>query len=678
MQPIIKFLFFFLAGYLLCLPGSVVEAKSIARKPDGTMRAWRPSRSPSSVAQLEQQLTPYFQGRIEGNRAYAMNVPTDQELFMVAQQWDGLSKEFKELYAAATAIPSWYVYYTSPGGNFQVHYAAQDTARLIVTRDTVSDTSDIFWQYADELIAYGDSIILVDSIMEYTDHAPDTTDLYGYGGTSGDWRKMVPLSNGVPDYIDEVAWALDSAWSMEIDRFQFPAPSSPQAVAYNVVVTPLSYGFYGMTFPGKRIEGSSQGYTSYMEVRHDWSGDEWKHLGYHESPELAVHATCVHEFFHAVQYAMAWNLRDRIYPDNYPLAWLEGTAVLMEEAAFPDIDDYIQYSRDYFYNATVPMLDDSHDPYFNCLLVMHLYHHTAGNPDIGFIRSVFTTSDAQRTDFYANLRTVSTLYGATWADHLNAFHTASFFSGPRADTIRFLPDAAKLPSWSYTPYTTPGARIVLDSIQPYAMGVFPLKRTIEHADSLQISFRGMGHSPDDPTGDQWAASVLLLKDDISQTETRYLTPQSDGSANLTIRDWHRYSGALVIATNGHQSERRYARVVFEPNSVASRVGDTLLIYPNPIRLSSAERTLKFEGKEITEVRVYRLDGTLVSRVQVDTLDGTLEGKGWLRTSRHLLEWTTRDTYGRSLTVGTYFFQLKFRNPVSGLTETIRRKLMITP
>ena len=50
------------------------------------------------------------------------------------------------------------------------------------------------------------------------DDSVESADVYGYG--AGTWREATG-PNGVPDYIDEVAWAFDSAWSMEIDQFQF-------------------------------------------------------------------------------------------------------------------------------------------------------------------------------------------------------------------------------------------------------------------------------------------------------------------------------------------------------------------------------------------------------------------------------------------------------------------------
>ena len=47
-------------------------------------------------------------------------------------------------------------------------------------------------------------------------------------------------------------------------------------------------------------------------------------MGYQEHPEYGVRVTCAHELFHAVQYAMSWDVKESIFLDDFPLSCIEG------------------------------------------------------------------------------------------------------------------------------------------------------------------------------------------------------------------------------------------------------------------------------------------------------------------------------------------------------------------
>lgn len=266
-------------------------------------------------------------------------------------------------------------------------------------------------------------------------------------------------------------------------------------------------------------------------------------------------------------------------------------------------------------------------------------------------------------------------YGTTWGDLLNGFHSASYFTGTRADPGLFLPDAAKLPQWNTQPVQSPGT--VLDSVHPFAMRAFAIRRTDAHGDTLVASFSGMGAQPGLPAGGTWSLSLILRAND-NHYESRVLTLATYDSHTLLIDNWHDYAEAILVATNSHPTERRLARVVFDVGAEPFREGDTLLVYPNPLRAHDPDPGVFLEGKEITEARVYRLDGTLLSQVKVDTLRGTVNGTGWTRPSRYKLQWNATNAANARLSVGTYILLITHRRPQSALTRTIRKKLMVVP
>ena len=81
-------------------------------------------------------------------------------------------------------------------------------------------------------------------------------------GRPDNWRFRYHGANGIPDYVDEVAWALDSAWSMEIDHFGFVEPiplrnSAHPSTRYKVaIVAQKDPYFYGMTYPQGQSPGT--------------------------------------------------------------------------------------------------------------------------------------------------------------------------------------------------------------------------------------------------------------------------------------------------------------------------------------------------------------------------------------------------------------------------------------
>jgi hypothetical protein len=144
-------------------------------------------------------------------------------------------------------------------------------------------------------------------------------------------------SNGIPDFVEEVAEAADSSYQHEIETLEFTDPIGDGEV-YDVYVQNLAnIGAYGLT--NNRTSGSyacnsnSPGTCIYIE--NDF-------LGYppNTDPEGdvigSIKVTMAHEFKHAIQFAQNnWQGNaDR---------WAEMDATLMEEVVYDDVNDYYNY-----------------------------------------------------------------------------------------------------------------------------------------------------------------------------------------------------------------------------------------------------------------------------------------------------------------------------------------------
>ncbi|MFW5813791.1 MAG: hypothetical protein ACOCXC_05615 [Fibrobacterota bacterium] len=496
------------------------------------------NKAPTSQ-ELEQKFRPYLEQRAERvnreprsrGRRHFSELPSRSDYYALLRSWEELSPQFRQLYKQATSIPSSFSSYLSPKGHFEVFYTTSG-------RDSV-----------------------------------DITDTVGFGA-NGDWREKQNGPNGVPDYIDEAAFALDSSWTMFVERFGFLEPLAapgPQGSSdrYKVMFMHQEDStFYGLTHLYGRQEGSDRGYASHIEINSDWSHPSWAPYGYDKKPYDALRVTCAHELFHAVQYAMVWDVSMNVNLDTYPISWTEGTAVLMEELAFDYVNDYIQYANDFFLNPRITFLDAnlySGTHYLNSILLKYMYEKAQPADSIKLIRDIFFANYEEKTPFYTNLELQSKASGALWVDLLNGFHTESYFTGSRSRPGMFITDAEELDSWSKPPVSP---SFESRTVKPYAMEIFSYKPLPHHTDTLKLFLKGQ-------TGDEnsrsWAASVIVIDDTATVLPVEL---NEDGEGSITLYNWKQRNECLVVATNGSSSQNRTMDITLESCPVTLDEGET--------------------------------------------------------------------------------------------------------
>lgn len=148
--------------------------------------------------------------------------------------------------------------------------------------------------------------------------------------------------NGIPDYIDAVGVAFDSAWIFLVDVIGFPPPPL-QDSTYSVYVQNLgSSGIYGRTsldtYIGKN--GLADRYTSFIVIDNDYSPFDSANgiPSFYTTGIDAVKITAVHEFFHAIHVGVYGVRFDQ-------QLFYEMSSVWAEIRRYPSIPDYVQYAR---------------------------------------------------------------------------------------------------------------------------------------------------------------------------------------------------------------------------------------------------------------------------------------------------------------------------------------------
>jgi len=402
-------------------------------------------------------------------------------------------------------------------------------------------------------------------------------------------------------------------------------------------------------------------------VNGNWSGLEWAGTGYNKRPYDALRVTCAHEFFHSLQYSMVWSVN----LDDLSFGWLEGSAVLMEELAFPDVNDYLQYITSYFSNPRIPLLsDDDNYVYMNSIVLKYIYEKgTGGGESIGVIKAVHDNNLAQKNiSFHKNLtKSVSEQTGREWASVLNGFHAESYFTGTRARQGMFVSDAGLMKTWRVP--TTTAAADTSANIDPYSVGLFMYEPQPDQGDTLFLSVSGQNEAS--ASGATWGASVITA-DGAGGAEIIPIDIDSKGSGRLEIAGWSGKDYCILVASNAGQST---GRVTVKTGSGAANE-TALLIAPNKINLRKSN-SIRIAGGDISEATIAALNGRIVDRWSA--AGGAANGgrSAFKTTPDGSLEWSPAALKKRTVP-GVYFITASSTNPGTGKKSTLRRKIMLLP
>lgn len=190
--------------------------------------------------------------------------------------------------------------------------------------------------------------------------------------TSGVHR--VPMidknANGIPDYVDSVAYYSEIVYNIQIKQIGLPDPTNDSArggtTGYDIYLMDLGNGdeypdsngiqdpggMYGFTVNDLEVypRTSYPRYTSFIVIDNDFSPtDSARPPGskpyrvFKTTGIDAMKITVAHEFNHAVQFLVG-------YDDFGYTGIAEMLCVMFEEVCFPEVNDYLQYTRSLFKN----------------------------------------------------------------------------------------------------------------------------------------------------------------------------------------------------------------------------------------------------------------------------------------------------------------------------------------
>ena len=163
-------------------------------------------------------------------------------------------------------------------------------------------------------------------------------------------------SNAIPDQIDRTIEVLDHVWDTETGAMGYRPPLDDSSTTLNdgggpeldIYIADIgSIGLFGYCTsddPQAFAFSAPWAVSAYCVLDDDYRQAQY---GFGQTSQEYLEVTAAHEFFHAVQFAYDW------FED---IALMEGTAMWMEGAVYPDVIDRINYlSRSALSRPGVPL-----------------------------------------------------------------------------------------------------------------------------------------------------------------------------------------------------------------------------------------------------------------------------------------------------------------------------------
>ncbi len=262
--------------------------------------------------------------------------------------------------------------------------------------------------------------------------------------------------NGVPDYIDSVAYYFDYVDSIEVGVLGNVSPSPDDGFnggpEYDILVFDLGnddYASYGLCSPNGPVLPPKifpRNY-SFITIDNNYSPldrkprpDGTTSQTYTTTGIMGLKVTAAHEYFHAVQFMYGGSQND-IGSIN------EMTSVYMENRCFPESRDYLQYVRDMFRNFKKYPFGDG-DPNVGYAYGIY-YHYITSKFGEEIIKRQLQLAELGLYKFDAldsSLRKHNSSLTETWDEFL----TWVYYTGSRAIEGKYFKDAAIFPDIKFT------------------------------------------------------------------------------------------------------------------------------------------------------------------------------------------------------------------------------------
>ncbi len=453
-------------------------------------------------------------------------------------------------------------------------------------------------------------------------------------------------SNGIPDYIDQMAETFNYVVAFQLTMESFTEPPSDDfysasidnggSGAYDVYVRNAGNGVYGYVQPeyyannNGNNENSSgvqevNAFSSYMCMRHNYDG-----FGNTELENVQV--TAAHEYFHAVQFGY----------DGWEESWvMEATAVQMEEMVYDDINDCYQYMSSWFNSPQQSLNLDSSNRWYGSFIFFEYVNSHLSEEAIRSFWEKSITHDSYYGDY--SIQTLDEAFddlGSSFEDMLNGMSIANRVLSSSSAASPWDYDEAD--SYSSTPSTFSTVNFTAGSEETVT------STNLQENAAQYIRFNSFDPVLATLTNDDGPDSYLELHAIISYGDTAW-TVWSGSPINVDPTDAYRVY-FVVVSQNDAGSDFDYT-LSFTDGELSADPEIPLQFkisnaYPNPFN-PQTNINVDLTISQNIQVHIYDIQGRLVQSL----FDGEMSA------GSHVLTWNGSATNGKAVPSGTYFVRL---------------------
>lgn len=462
-------------------------------------------------------------------------------------------------------------------------------------------------------------------------------------------------ANGVPDYVDSVAYYLELAWRVEIDEMGYMPPPSdrrgpgPEIDVYICELPGTLYG--GAWTENDNIVGTDPIRAhGYLVLDNDYAG-------YPTPGILGLRVTTAHEFHHIVEFS-AYRTALSPFENVSQFSLYESTATWMEEKVHPEVDDWRQYAEELLsspqkYGYSTHSTGDFTTGYAHILYLLYLERRFGEDVVREFWEEFRTRESFDAID--AVLRRHDFNLSRSYCE----FAQVSYYTGFRARDTVLLKEAPTLPAMraATTRLLDAEETSFEDELYPLSFGLY---RLLVPGDNVNIrdtvDFLVTNGRSDIGAGGPTIAKEAFRIDVSRTSHAGYLTLRRD-DGDIHYR---------LVPLGGGSAD------AFCLDVITDRINQIIATHTSPqpfMNLEGEDMLFAVEGasQEIQRVKVWIYTSSMSRVVEI-------EQQGLMPRDNQLgVVWNGKDRHGNRVPSGIYLYEMSVNGkpPVLGKFAVVR-------
>ncbi|MDZ7725068.1 MAG: MXAN_6640 family putative metalloprotease [candidate division KSB1 bacterium] len=451
---------------------------------------------------------------------------------------------------------------------------------------------------------------------------------------SGRFRIHYTLSgpdSSDPDFIRKIAATFDQMYHFEVDTLGFNPPPPDQGVDGNEwdVYVHNIYD-YGWTTAEYEVLSTDKpyDYTGFIEMDNDFShtfttGDE------------AMRVTVAHELFHLIQMGYRSYQTTQLDP-----VWLfESCSVWMEDMAYDSVNDYFQYLSYYFLHLHNSLHISNGLREYGLGLFHFMLTKKYGRSIIRDIWEAFETREAIEAVDH-----VLQNYGSSLTQEVVDHAIWNFYTGERADSVRFYSEGAHYPELESVNDLILDENMLIDEqLALYAAAYF------------KVGLATLGRvtiSPAFEAAENWMYISFLPQ--FNHSFDYYVSPGQDPhmiTASVLTDFWIAAVNIEQPTTDQTYLKRPYS-LEMDMSNQQKLESSIVSLFPNPYKIDDHIQGIQCcirltQESDNCIVSIYSSSGRLVRRQEL----------GYRPAGDFVYVWDGQDDAGKSVSSGIYILGL---------------------